>query len=207
VVRRGKPGVPPKAAKVLRELLDDIDMPKPRKRGGRGGGGGGGTPRPHSNPDAPVPSHYRQVPYGSTHESRLVQQARLGPPRDRGGTYSAASWTDANGTVHHGVGKSDVDGHAETRAMDDLRAKIAQAEGHGDPSRVSLDRDGVNLYVEYSPCDTKPRFCQQQIADQAPRADVSYSHPWQPRSVRDTSREGLKNDIAALFERGTVGPL
>jgi hypothetical protein len=203
VARRGKPGIPPKAAKVIRELVEDIDMPRPRKRGGHGGGGH--PPPPRSDPHASVPSRYRQVGHGTTDESRLVQQARL-DAKDRGSTYAAASWRDADGTLHHGIGKADANGHAETRALDDLRSKIAQHHGV-DPEHVSLDRDGVKLYVEYSPCDTKPRFCQQEIADKAPGADVSYSHPWQPHDVRDTSRAGLRADIAALFQRGTVGPV
>lgn len=204
MARRGKPGIPPKAAKVIREIVDDIAMPKPRKRTG-GIAPSGKTPRVSAGPTAGVPSRYRQVPHGSTHESRLVQQARL-DATDRGSTYSAASWTDANGTVHHGIGKADANGHAETRALEDLRHKIAQHEGVH-PDQVSLDRDGVKVYVEYSPCDTKPRFCHQEIADTAPNADVSYSHPWQPTSVRDDSRTGLRDDIRNLFNRGTVGPL
>jgi hypothetical protein len=206
VVRAGKPGIPPNAAKVIGKLVEDIDMPTLRMRGGVAPGGK--TPRVRADPTAGVPAKYRQVPHGSTPESRMVQQARLNA-KDRGGTYAAASWTDADGTVHHGIGKSDANGHAETRAMDDLRDKIAQHQGKT-PDEVSLDRDGVKVYVEYSPCDNKPRFCQQEITDRAPNADVSYSHPWQPAdptSVRDASREALKADIRALFDRGSVGPV
>jgi hypothetical protein len=152
-----------------------------------------------------MPSHYRQEGHGTSYESRLVQQARLNA-NDKGSLYAAASWKDANGNIHYGIGKADTNGHAESRALDDLQAKIAQHEGV-DPSQVSLNRDGVKIYAEYSPCNTKPRFCQQEITDRAPNAEVSYSHPWQPRSARDDSRAGLKKDLEELFRRGTVGPL
>lgn len=191
---------------MIRQVLDAIDMPKPRKRGGRGGaGGGGGGGRP-SRADNPVPGHYRPVEYGSTHESRLVQQARL-DANDRNGLYGAATWRGEDGVLHEGIGRANKNRHAEEAAMDDLRARIAAHEGVT-PDQVNLrDRDGVNIYAEYSPCDTLPRDCQEMIRQTAPNADVTYSWPWNPRDVRDSSREARQAAVDALLARGSVGPI
>jgi hypothetical protein len=63
----------------------------------------------------------------------------------------------------------------------------------------------VRIFVEYSPCDTPPRWCQQDLADNLPNAEVSYSWPWNPRDVRADSRTAFTAAIATLFQRGSVG--
>lgn len=194
------PGGGTRSAKKIAKAIDDIDAPKPRKV----------SPprarRPRSNPDAPVPSGYRPVRYGYTPESRIAQQGRL-TDSNRGNVYGGMS-IEYNGTTYAAHGRSSGSAHAEGDMLDRMRQQIAQREGVR-PDQVDL-RQGSNAraFVEFSPCDTRPRYCQDLLRDSLPDGtDVTYSWPWQPRSERDASRETLGNAVEALFRRGTPGPI
>ena len=201
MAKRIKPSIPPGAAKKIAKALDNIDAPTPRKaRAPRA------TPRPRSNPDAPVPSGYRQARYGSTDESQIAQRARLAD-RNSDHIYGGMSM-DYNGQRYSTHGRSSGAAHAEGDMLDRMRQQIAQREGIG-PDQVDLTRgSNARVYVEFSPCDTRPRYCQDLLRNNLPPgSDVSYSWPWQPRGVRDESRAARDAAVDVLFQRGTAGPI
>jgi hypothetical protein len=151
-----------------------------------------------------VPAHYRQVHYGSTPESRLAQAARL---RDgsRKNVYGAVTWTDPDGHTYRSSAHSDKTGHAEQHLLTNMRRQVAERH-HIHPDQVDLTRmSDVRMFVEYSPCDTPPRWCQQDLADNLPTAQVSYSWPWNPRDIRGQSRDQATAEITTLLQRGTSG--
>lgn len=155
MVRRKKPDLPPNAAKPIREALDRISSPKVRKAT---------TPKAtvprKADPNAPVPSHYRQVRYGSTPESRLAQQARL-DNRSKGNLYGAATFKDDQGNSYAVTGFSNKTRHAEGHMMKQMREQIAARQGIPE-SQVDLTKTtNVKMFVEFSPCDTPPYRCQE----------------------------------------------
>lgn len=197
MVRR-KPDIPPGAAKKIAEALDDIDAPKPRKKAAP-------KPKPRSSRDNPVPSKYQKVEYGSTEQSRLAQTERLND-NNRSNVYGGATF-DYNGKSHSVAGRSSSDVHAEGDMLNRMRQKIAEQEGIS-PQDVDLKQvTNAKVYVEFSPCDTRPRNCQRLLDDNLPGAEVSYSWPWNPRSVRDASRAAQKDAVGKLFQNGTPGPI
>jgi len=146
------------------------------------------------------------VQYGSTHESRLSQQARL-TDGNKNNVYGGATWRDGQGNVYEVTGRSDKAGHTEQHLMDEMRRQVADRLGIP-RDRVDLSQmTDVKLFVEYSPCDTAPRWCQQDLADVLPQAQVSYSWPWNPRDVRDQSRRDFATAITTLFQRGSTGEI
>jgi hypothetical protein len=208
VARRIKPDIPPGAAKKIAKALDNIDAPKPRKARAPSA-----PRRPRSDPNAGVPGAYRPVRYGDTPESRIAQQARLNDG-NRSNVYGGMSM-DYDGRRYSTHGRSSGDVHAEGDMMDRMRRDIADHQNRGRPPGEHIRPEDVDLrrgsnaqvYVEYSPCDTRPRYCQDQLRDSLPGdTQVSYSWPWQPRDVRDQSRADAAEAIGQLFQRGTPGP-
>jgi Xanthomonas XOO_2897-like deaminase len=152
-----------------------------------------------------VPARYRQVSYGSTSESRLVQAARLSDC-SRKNVYGVVTWTDNHGNTYRAVAHSDKVGHAEQHLLTAMRNQVAEQHGTA-PEQVDLSQmRKVRMFVEYSPCDTPPRWCQQDLAQAVPDADVSYSWPWNPRAARDRSRAEFTAAIDSLLQKGNAGP-
>jgi hypothetical protein len=199
VARRKKPDIPPGAARRIAEAIEEIDAPKPRKALTPSG------PRTRSNPNDPVPGGYQRVGYGTTTESQIAQAARL-KHNNQDNVYGGMSM-DYNGRQYSTYGRSGQDGHAENDMLDRMRQRIGEQEGVS-PDEVDLRQgSNANVYVEFSPCDTRPRYCQDVLRDHLPPgSNVSYSWPWQPRSARGEARDARDEAIATLFQRGTPGP-
>ncbi|WP_208648670.1 hypothetical protein [Micromonospora inaquosa] len=200
MAKRPKPDLPPGAAKKIAEALDDIDAPEPRKAAPKP------RPKPRSARDAPVPARYRQLGYGTTDESKLAQAERLKDGNTKN-IYGGATF-DHNGQKYSVAGRSSSEAHAEGDMLDRMRQEIAAREGIS-PEDVDLKQvTKAKVFVEFSPCDTRPRRCQQLLDDELPAGtDVSYSWPWNPRDVRDASRLAQTNAVTKLFQRGTPGPI
>jgi hypothetical protein len=162
--------------------------------------------RGRADPDAGVPSRYQEVRYGSTTESRLVQAARLQHVNKRN-VYGAVTWKDGAGNRYESIQRSDRAGHAEQYVLDDMRQQVAARQGKR-PEEVDLTQmTDVTMFIEFSPCDTPPRWCQQELADNLPQAEVSYSWPWSPRDARAQSRVEFATAVETLFQRGSVGEI
>lgn len=158
------------------------------------------------DPDAPVPTQYQQVVYGSTIESRLAQARRL-QDGSKKNLYGAVRWKDSNGVSYQATAHSDRSGHAEEGLLDEIRAQVAQRYNIR-PDEVDFTQiTDAKIFVEYSPCNTWPAVCQELIARLLPDAEVTYGWPWSPRAVRDQSRAALSAAVAKLFERNAVGPV
>jgi hypothetical protein len=148
--------------------------------------GGGWRMNPHPG----VPGHYRYVEYGASRESRLAQEARVAANDDTG-TYGALTWRDADGIGYAVVGRSGINRHAEADLIAQMRMIMA-----GRDLSEALE---VRLYVEYSPCETRPYYCRGLIERFLPQADVSYTWPWSPPQARNASKAARVEAIRALL--------
>jgi hypothetical protein len=111
-----------------------------------------------------------QIGYGSTDLSRAVQDARI-TAKDVGGNYAAGRLED--GTIV--VGRSSAELHAEQDV-------IRQAGGQ----RI------LDIYSEREPCAARCAALTQDM-------NVTWSWPWNPPEVRQTTNADIRAAIGELF--------
>lgn len=121
--------------------------------------------------------------------------------------YGAVTWRDPDGHAYQATAHADKTKHAEQNLMQEMRQQVANRRGVSADQVDLASMSGVRMFVEYSPCDTAPRRCQEDLANSLPQAQVAYSWPWNPRDARPQSRQEASTAIASLFRKGEAGQL